>query len=322
MNEATNDDIPRTDTIPVHRSVMPEAVREVFSISPGRVLDATAGAGGHTEILLELGHEVVALDRDPAVCARFEREISGGRFRGRNLTIHHGDFEAIPSLGRFDGILADLGLSSDQLADRSRGFSFDSAGPADMRMDPRLPRTAAEIVAESAPDELASILYRYGEETDSRRISRAIAGKRFESARELAEAIRAAKGGRRGRIDPATRSFQALRIAVNDELGQLDALLLAAPAVLRQEGRLAIIAFHSLEDRRVKRAFAEWFGRCRCPPGFPECRCGMKRLAFPLWSGSRTADIPELEANPRSRSARMRALVFTPGEVARSDERK
>jgi 16S rRNA (cytosine1402-N4)-methyltransferase len=297
---------------------MPVAVREAFSMPTGLILDATAGGGGHTEILLELGHSVVAMDRDPLALERIRLRHAAFVALGR-LRLEHGDFASIGDLsarlGPFDGILADLGLSSDQLADPTRGFSFESDAPADMRMDPDLPETAADLVERLPPNELARILREYGEERGAGRIARRIAGKRFESSRALAEAVKSAAGVKqrgpgRHRIHPATQTFQALRIAVNDELGQIRALLDAAPRALRPDGRIGIISFHSLEDRLVKHTFANWAGRCTCPPGLPVCGCGAESIAFPLWKGMKNAELTEIEANPRSRSARFRVMVM------------
>lgn len=283
---------------------------------PGRVLDATAGGGGHTAILLELGHEVVALDRDPLAIDRVRARHAAAVESGR-LHLVRGDFSVISSLAPLDGILADLGLSSDQLADRTRGFSFESDAPPDMRMDPDLPDSAADLIERLKAIELARILRDYGEERLANRIARRISGRRFSSSRELAAEIQSAAGGRgrspsgRRLIHPATRSFQALRIAVNDELGQLRILLNAALVALAPGGRIGVIAFHSLEDRLVKQTFADWAGRCTCPPGFPICACGAKARGFPLWKGMKNADAQEEEANPRSRSARFRVMVLS-----------
>jgi 16S rRNA (cytosine1402-N4)-methyltransferase len=291
----------------VHQPVLFEAVREAFTMPPGLVLDATAGGGGHTRLLLELGHRVIALDRDPAAIARLEgvfaREVAEGRLTLRNVSFAEASLDVA-----LDGLLADLGLSSDQLADASRGFSFGAEGALDMRMDPSLPRSAAELVEEGEPGELARLFGEFGEERHAGRIARAVAGRRFDSAVDLARAIEAILPYGRSRIHPATRVFQALRIAVNDELGQLERLLKRAPDLINPGGRIAIISFHSLEDRLVKRVFRRWEGLCRCPPGLPICACGEKRIAFPLWKGARSADASEIDRNPRARSARIRAM--------------
>lgn len=272
---------------------------------PGIVLDATAGGGGHTALLRSLGHSVIANDRDPRARERLQLRFA----TDAGVRIHAGDFRSLASLEPVDGLLADLGLSSDQLDTPDSGFSFLSDGPPDMRMDPALPRTAADLVAESEPGALARILEHYGEEPRARRIARALAGRRYSSCRELAAAIETSAGYYGSRVHPATRAFQALRIAVNDELGQLEALLEAAPGLVRPGGRIVLISFHSLEDRLVKRAMTAWCGVCTCPPGLPVCACGVKPCAKPLWKGPRSADDREVADNPRARSARIRGVV-------------
>ena len=276
---------------------------------PGVLLDATAGGGGHSRILLDLGHRVIAADRDPSVVTRLRNELH----ESSRLLVEHSDFTEIRCYTPLNGILADLGFSSDQLADSSRGFSFDADGPLDMRMNPASHPSAAELIRSSSMDDLRRIIREFGEESSAGAIAREIAGREFSTARELAGAIARVKKPRpyrpgRPPLHPATRTFQALRIAVNDELGQLRSLLDAAPHVLAPGGRIAIITFHSLEDRIVKNAFREWEGVCRCPPRLPVCACGAKRIAFALWKGSQNADSEEVSSNPRSRSARIRAM--------------
>ena len=290
-----------------HLPVLPQRVKEVFSFAHGRILDATAGGGGHTRILLELGHEVVAIDRDPFAVERLRNNFNSFLKTGK-LSIKKMAFADCETLGEFDGIIADIGLSSDQLLDDTRGFSFNSNAPLDMRMDPSLSISASELILNSSTEELTSILHEYGEEPYAWRIARAISGKRFETSIELAEAVRSVKKRRKSRLDPATLTFQALRIYVNDELNQLRTFLSHIPKILKPSGRLAVISFHSLEDKIVKNKFSEWFGKCVCPPRIPECRCGAKRIAYPLWNGVIKADINECNNNPRARSARMRAL--------------
>lgn len=317
MTDPLESAIPDTRHVPV----LSRWVREAFTMPPGLVLDATAGGGGHARLLVELGHRVIAADRDPAALDRLRRVFAGVP----QVRVEHADFSFIARFASLDGILADLGFSSDQLGDASRGFSFDAPGPPDMRMDPALPRSAADLVAESTAAELARIIRDFGEESAASAIARSIAGLRFASSAELAAAIAAAKGparfrpGRRSSsLHPATKTFQALRIAVNDEFGQLRMLLDAAPTALNPRGRIAVIAFHSLEDRMVKTAFGDWLGRCRCPPRLPICACGVKRIAFALWKGAQTADSEEVSGNPRSRSARIRAMEMA-GETERRE---
>lgn len=288
----------------VHRPVLSDAVREAFAMPSGAVIDATGGGGGHSALLLELGHTVIACDRDPAACARLRDRFSGNP----RLRVHAGDFRSLPP-GPVQGLLADLGLSSDQLDSADRGFSFQSDAYPDMRMDPSLPQTAADLIETSDLSSLARILKVYGEEPRAARIARALVGRKFATCKELAGIVAAASGYYGSRTNPATRTFQALRIAVNDELGQLEALLDAAPRLVKPGGRIVIISFHSLEDRMVKKAMAEWCGVCRCPPGLPVCACGVKPCAKPLWKGFRGADDREVADNPRSRSAHIRGVV-------------
>lgn len=287
-----------------HLPVLPDVVREAFRMPPGTVVDATAGGGGHTALLRSLGHTVLANDRDPRARARLARRFQGDP----GVRVHAGDFRSLAALDPVDGLLADLGLSSDQLDHPESGFSFLSASMPDMRMDPGLPRTAARLIEESDPASLARILADFGEEPRAGRIARALAGRRFDSCRELAEVVRVSSGYHSSRTNPATRTFQALRIAVNDELGQLESLLAAAPTLVRPGGRIVFISFHSLEDRLVKRAMTSWAGVCTCPPGLPVCRCGVKPCAKPLWKGYRAADDREVAENPRARSARIRGV--------------
>lgn len=293
----------------VHKPVLPELIRTVFSFSPGKILDVTAGAGGHSRILLELGHTVTALDRDISAVQRLKRTFSKELSDSR-IIIHHQDFHKIFELGKFDGIIADLGLSSDQLADEKRGFSFESEGPLDMRMDTAIELSAADIVEKSSAVELALIIKKYGEEQEAFRIAKFVAGKRFKSAKEFADAVSSVKKLRKKRIHPATQTFQALRIYVNDELNQLEKLLYSIPEIINKNGVFAVIAFHSLEDRIVKKFIKKWSGECICPPKLPVCGCNAKEIAVPLWNGTKKADNTECSNNPRARSARMRAVRF------------
>jgi 16S rRNA (cytosine1402-N4)-methyltransferase len=213
-----------------------------------------------------------------------------------------------PPLGfdAVDGILLDLGLSSRQLADAERGFSFLKEGPLDMRFDPRQGQPAAELINNASEEELTDIFRRYGEEPQSRRIARLIVAHRpLETTTELAGLIERALGRRRGR-HPATQTFQALRIAVNDELGEVERGLRAAVGLLRPGGRLAVISFHSLEDRLVKQFFREAGRACVCPPEQPVCTCGARPALARVTRKAVKASAEEIDANPRSRSARLR----------------
>jgi 16S rRNA (cytosine1402-N4)-methyltransferase len=285
---------------PSHVSVMPREV--VAALSPRRgdvFLDATAGAGGHSEALLESVNEVkvIAFDRDPVAVSRCRERLA--RFGQRALVVHLEFAEIEPwmrarSMSAVSGIVADLGLSSPQLSEAKRGMSFRLDGPIDMRMDPTQGETALELIARSSQDELADVIYTYGGERRSRRVARclkqAFEADTLKSTLDLRRAVVRAVGPHRvGGIDPATKTFQALRIAVNRELDQLDALLESLPAIVRPGGVAVFISFHSLEDRKVKQAFLD-AGR-------------FERLSKkPLVAGG-----DELEENVRSRSAKLRA---------------
>ena len=291
----------------------------------GRYLDGTFGGGGHTRALLAASApdgRVLALDADPAAIARGEQLRA--EF-GSRLHLREGNFA---DLGRFareegfvpiDGILLDLGLSSFQLAEGGRGFSFASDGPLDMRFGPSATETAAAIVNGRDETELADLIFRYGEERWARRIARAIVRERERAPIETTAALAAlvarsvaSAGAGRERIHPATRTFQALRIAVNQELSVLEEALAGALAVLAPGGRLAVIAFHSLEDRIVKQFMRREATDCLCPPGLPVCVCGhLATLRLVERKGLRPGEA-EIAANPRSRSAIMRVAERLP----------
>jgi 16S rRNA (cytosine1402-N4)-methyltransferase len=304
-----------------HVPVLPEEVRELLAVQPGEtVVDATFGAGGHASLLAaDLGErgKLIAIDRDPGARTYFEGLAKRTRAQTRFL---RGDFavvlEQLAQNGvEADAILLDLGVSSMQIDRPERGFSYAVDAPLDMRMDPSADVTAAGIVNEAAERDLATIFKRYGEERYARQIARAIVRRRkerrFEGTNDLFETIKAAipAPARFGDGHPAKRVFQALRIAVNDELGSLEAALPAAFAMLRPGGRLAVISFHSLEDRIVKRFMRDLERGCDCPPDFPVCVCGKEPQ---LRSLSRKAIRPsarETAANPRASSARLRVGV-------------
>jgi 16S rRNA (cytosine1402-N4)-methyltransferase len=302
--------------VPVHVSVLRTEVVELLApAAPGLVVDATVGLGGHAEALLRAapGFRLLGIDRDPEALARAEDRLRG--FDGR-FQLVRASFDELPAiLDRQDAdppaaILADLGCSSLQLDTPERGFSFQTEGPLDMRMGSS-GRTAADILADSEQEELVRILRDYGEERRARAIARAIVDRRgsapLRTTGELSRLVRRVVGHRAGRIDPATRTFQALRIAVNDELGQLERFLEPATERLAAGGRLAVIAFHSLEDRVVKRTFRRLAGECTCPPDLPVCACNPTRRLRVLTSSPIRPDESEIENNPRARSARLRA---------------
>ena len=304
-----------------HVPVLPEEVRELLAVKPGEtVVDATFGAGGHAALLAaDLGErgKLIAIDRDPGARTYFERLAKRTRAQTRFL---RGDFavvlEQLAQNGvEADAILLDLGVSSMQIDRPERGFSYAVDAPLDMRMDPSADVTAAGIVNEAAERDLTTIFRRYGEERYAKQIARAIVRRRkqqrFERTSDLVETIKGAipAPARFGDGHPAKRVFQALRIAVNDELGSLESALPAAFAMLRPGGRLAVISFHSLEDRIVKRFMRDLERGCECPPDFPVCVCGKEPQ---LRSTSRKAIRPsarEAAANPRASSARLRVGV-------------
>ena len=310
-----------TDHIPV----LAEEVRDSLAVRPGdTVVDATFGAGGHAALLaadLQGRGKLIAIDRDPTARAYFERFEKRAGVQARLL---RGDFGVVlPQLAangvRADAVLLDLGVSSMQLDRPERGFSYSVDAPLDMRMDDSQELDARQVVNEWPERELVAIFRRYGEERYARPIARAIVRCRkeqpYERSGELVDTIKGAipAPARFGDGHPAKRVFQALRIAVNDELASLEAALPAALEMLRPGGRLAVIAFHSLEDRIVKQFLRERERGCTCPPDFPVCVCGHEpELRAVQRRPVRPAD-PEIAANPRAASARLRAAVKAGG---------
>jgi 16S rRNA (cytosine1402-N4)-methyltransferase len=302
-----------------------EAVEALAPRDGGRYLDGTFGGGGHTAALLTASApngRVLALDADPAAIARGEtlRAEAGGR-----LMLQQGnfaelaDFASTSGFAPLDGILLDLGLSSFQLADAERGFSFAHDGPLDMRFGPGATETAAAIVNGRDENELADLIFLYGEERWARRIARAIVRERERAPIDTTGALAAivsravaSSGAGRERIHPATRTFQALRIAANRELAVLEEALAGALAVLAPGGRLAIIAFHSLEDRIVKLFMRREATDCICPPQVPVCVCDHHAtLRLVTRKGIRPSEA-EIAENPRSRSAILRVAERLP----------
>ena len=313
---------PRPEEGIEHRPVLADEALTGLNAQPGGCfIDGTVGGGGHTQLLLRRSSSadgagngrVLGLDADPEaverVRRRFPEEIETGRLR-----LVHTPFDQMTRVAgqqgfaAVDGILLDLGLSSYQLDTPARGFAFQHDGPLDMRFDPSAGESAAALLNGRRWEEIAEILYRYGEERQSRAIARAIVANRpVMTTAGLAEIV-AKVVGRRGRqkIHPATRTFQALRIAVNDELGQLERTLAQIPGLLRVGGRVAIIAFHSLEDRLVKRWMRDQARRFRPDPTLPS---GGHEQAPVLSIYNRKPIVPaaaEIERNPRSRSAKLR----------------
>jgi len=304
-----------------HQPVLAEEVVEMLAPAPGSLqIDATVGGGGHTERILEATDpdgRLLGLDADGAAIARVDRRLRA-RF-GDRLVLRQANFRELadvaPAAGfpAVDGLLFDLGLSSQQLADRTRGFGFRTGGPLDMRFDASRGAPAADLLAHLDAPELAALFRRYGEEPQAGRIARAIVAARrsapIETAEQLAalvERVVPVNPRVRRRTHPATRVFQALRIAVNAELDALQSGLAAAMDLLRPGGRLVVLSYHSLEDRIVKRFIAAERKGCVCPPELPVCVCGRNPRLRPLGK-PRTPTLEEIAANPRSRSARLRA---------------
>jgi 16S rRNA (cytosine1402-N4)-methyltransferase len=304
-----------------HVPVLADEVRQLLAIEPGEtVVDATFGAGGHAALLaadLRGEGRLIAIDRDPTARAYFDRFRKQTGIQGRFL---RGDFSIVleqlaDNGARADAILFDLGVSSMQIDRPERGFSYAADAPLDMRMDPSADYSARELVNEASERELTHIFRQYGEERYAKQIARAIARRRheqpFERTGELVETIKNAipAPARFGDGHPAKRVFQALRIAVNDELTALEDALPAAVDLLKPGGRLAVISFHSLEDRIVKRFLRDQEHGCTCPPDFPVCVCGQEPV---LRATPRRAIRPsarETASNPRAASARLRAAV-------------
>jgi 16S rRNA (cytosine1402-N4)-methyltransferase len=304
-----------------HVPVLAEEVRRLLHVQPGEtVIDATFGAGGHAELLasdLQGDGKYIAVDRDPSVRPYFESFRRGSGVSTRFLRGDFSDvFERLADNGvRADAILFDLGVSSMQLDRPERGFSYASDAPLDMRMDPSAEHSARDLVNEASERELTDIFRGYGEERYAKQIARAIVRRRkeqpFERTGELVETIKAAipAPARFGEGHPARRVFQALRIAVNDELHALEAALPAALATLRPGGRVAVISFHSLEDRIVKRFFRREEHGCTCPPDFPVCVCGREPSLRVLTKKAIRPTADEVAQNPRAGSARLRAAL-------------
>ena len=303
----------------VHVPVLSQAVFDGLQVRPGgRYIDATVGGGGHAAGILAAlspGGHLLGLDRDPAAVevARARLASYVGRF-----TLVHSSFSSLAEVAQShhcipaDGILFDLGLSSLQLADPVRGFAFMTDGPLDMRFDPtKGGATAATLVNQLSFQELVELLYRYGEERRARRIAEAIVAARpLYTTKELAIVVERAVGRRQQprhrRIHPATRTFQALRIAVNDELTEVEKTLPQAVEILAPSGRLAVISFHSLEDRMVKHFMRRESRDCICPPESPVCTCEHRATLRLVTRKPIRPTADEVAANPRSRSARLR----------------
>lgn len=302
-----------------HVSVLvQEAIGFLRPTSGGRYIDGTLGGGGHSEAILAASGpdgQLLGLDRDAeAIAAARERlQVFGARAIAKQVSFAEVR-EVLAAIGWVgaDGMILDLGVSSWQIDAPERGFSFRLGGPLDMRMDRRQFLDAYRLVNTATAQELTRIFRDYGEEPQARRIAERIVADRkqrpIESTDELARLVEGAKGGRRRDHHPATQVFQALRIAVNQELDQLEDFLADGFEVLRPGGRLVIIAFHSLEDRLVKNAFRRWSRTCLCPPRALVCRCGWSQKVKVLTKRPVVPGAAETAANPRARSAKLRAV--------------
>jgi 16S rRNA (cytosine1402-N4)-methyltransferase len=303
-----------------HIPVMPKEVQDLLQCKPGGTyVDATIGLGGHAEAILERiqpGGQLIGIDRDKESLERVQVRLKPF---AQNLRLLHDNYKNLPLILNnlagppVDGILVDLGVSSYQLTSPERGFSFQSDVMLDMRMDRTQQWTAADLVNKLSEGELADLIYRYGEERLSRRIAAAIVQERSKApitrCMQLAGIIsRAFRVRGHQAIHPATRTFQALRIAVNEELEGLEEFLSEAFGFLKPGGRIVVIAFHSLEDRIVKRAFRRLAGQCVCEAPPELCKCPRQQLANLLTPRPMTPGPKELAANPRARSARLRSL--------------
>ncbi len=314
--------MPQNKDETIHKPVLLAETLKLLKPTAAEIyIDATLGLGGHAEAVLENSENtrIIGIDQDAEAIESARKRLK--KF-GKRIEIFHANFSDIKrilseaGIEKIDGIIADLGVSSLQFDSAERGFSFRFDAPLDMRMDKDSDApTAADLLAELSEFEIARIIYEYGEERLSRRIAARIVWKRkqgepIETTRQLADLIEKAVGrGKRDKIHPATKTFQALRIAVNDELDILDGFIRDGVNVLKPNGRLAMITFHSLEDRIVKQAFQKLAGRCACPPRLPVCVCGADKQIEIL---TRKPIVPgelEIEANPRARSAKLRACL-------------
>ena len=297
-----------------HRPVLyQETIEYLAPNSSGRYLDCTAGAGGHSYGILEFSApngQLISIDLDPTAIQLTTKNLS--LFGERATIVHDSYLNAARILqqkgwDKVDGIVLDLGVSSMQLDQVERGFSFRTEAPLDMRFDPTKGSTAADLVNNLSEKEIADLIYRYGEERHSRRIARKIVQNRpILTTTHLAETVRSAIGGAHGKIDPATRTFQAIRIAVNDELRTVEEAIPSLIELLNPKGRIAVISFHSLEDRLVKQAFRRESVDCICPPEQPICTCGHVASIKVLTPRPVSPTEKEIEENPRARSAKLR----------------
>lgn len=305
--------------LPHHSVLYHEIILALHPKSGGFYVDATLGAGGHSWGILEASSpngKLLGLDLDPQALAIANQRLAAFQSRFTLVQASYTSLsQQLQTLGwkSVDGIVLDLGVSSMQIDTPQRGFSFREDGPLDMRFSPDQKVSAADLINHLPESELADILWRYGEETASRRIAKAICQARpLNTTLELAAVISKASGGKRGRIHPATRSFQALRIAVNQELQAVEEVLPQAVQALAPSGRLAIISFHSLEDRLVKQFFRRESRDCICPPEQPVCTCGHIASITEITRKPIEATEDEIKENPRARSAKLRVIEKKP----------
>lgn len=312
--------MPLTKTENHHQSVLLQESVTLLAPQAGELfVDATLGLGGHAEAILQSAENVriIGIDQDLEAIGLAEKRLAGF---GDRVNIFHANFADIKQIltvakvEKVNGVLADLGVSSLQFDSAMRGFSFRFDAPLDMRMNADSDEaTAAELLAMLSEEEIADLIYKYGEERASRRIARRIVWKRkigepVTTTKELAETVEKAigRGKSKDKIHPATRTFQALRIAVNREIEILEEFIADAIDVLKTDGKLAVITFHSLEDRIVKQTFQKYAGRCSCPPRLPQCVCGAQKKVEILTRKPFAPNDLEIEENPRARSAKLR----------------
>ena len=309
------------ETENIHQPVLLDEVVSLFGdIAPGTIVDATLGLGGHSQMLLTQYPtiDILGIDQDEEAIAIASQRLSAF---GDRAKIVYGNFREIrrivgeAGIDSVAGVLADLGVSSLQFDSPDRGFSFRFDSRLDMRMDAGSgSETVAEILASRSEEEIANIIYNFGEERASRRIARRIVQKRdrgepIKTTKQLADTVASViKKGPRDKVHPATKTFQALRIAANREIEILEQFIIDSAGLLQPRAILAVITFHSLEDRIVKHTFQKLSGKCYCPPRIPQCVCGAVKTVEIITKRPITPDDDELKANPRSRSAKLRAV--------------
>ena len=301
-----------------HKSVLVDEILGFLDLTDNAiVIDATLGLGGHTEAILKtFKHtKVIGIDQDQKALEKATDRLKAFSTRFQGIHSNFADISTVANdlnITEVDAVIADLGVSSMQLDDADRGFSFRFDAPLDMRMDTSRGLTAAELLEDLDQEEIANLIYRYGEERKSRRVARLIierrdAGQPVRTTSELARLVERAVGrSPKDKIHPATRTFQALRIAVNNELGILDEFIKDSIDLLKPNGKLSVITFHSLEDRIVKQAFQKFSGKCFCPPRIPRCICGAEKRVEILTKKPIVPTEAEMSSNARSRSAKLR----------------